>query len=66
MSNCNQKGKELFDSGLYCAESVLKVIAKEENIAIDDDDPEHIDHIYVAASAWNQSIVYSVDYDNET
>ena len=32
VSNCNQKGKELFDSGLYCAESVLKVIAKEENI----------------------------------
>ncbi len=32
MSNTNQKGKELFSSGLYCAESVLKVIADEENI----------------------------------
>ena len=33
MTNTNQKGKELFDSGLYCAESVLKVIADEENIS---------------------------------
>jgi len=32
MPNINQKGKELFSSGLYCAESVLKVIADEENI----------------------------------
>ncbi|WP_172649545.1 C-GCAxxG-C-C family protein [Thiolapillus brandeum] len=32
MSKASQKGKELFDSGLYCAESVLKVIADEENI----------------------------------
>ncbi len=30
------------------------------DIAIDDDNP---DHIYVAASAWNQSVVYSIDYD---
>lgn len=32
MTDSNHKGKELFDSGLYCAESVLKVIADEENI----------------------------------
>ena len=32
MANTSQKGKEAFSSGLYCAESVLKVIADEENI----------------------------------
>ena len=32
MTKTNQKGKELFSSGLYFAESVLKVIADEENI----------------------------------
>ena len=32
MAKSDKKGKELFDSGLYCAESVLKVIADEENI----------------------------------
>ena len=32
MTEANQKAKALFDSGLYCAESVLKVITEEENI----------------------------------
>ncbi|MCP4411776.1 MAG: C_GCAxxG_C_C family protein [Gammaproteobacteria bacterium] len=32
MSSSYQKGKDAFDSGLYCAESVLHVIAKEEGI----------------------------------
>jgi C_GCAxxG_C_C family probable redox protein len=30
--NTYQKGKEAFESGLYCAESVLKVITDEEGI----------------------------------
>lgn len=33
MSNSYQKGKEAFTSGLYCAESVLKVITDEEGIS---------------------------------
>ncbi len=33
MSNSYQKGKEAFDSGLYCAESVLKVITDEEGVS---------------------------------
>ncbi|MCP4433083.1 MAG: C_GCAxxG_C_C family protein [Gammaproteobacteria bacterium] len=33
MTDTNQKSKELFDAGLYCAESVLKAIADEENIS---------------------------------
>ncbi len=32
MNNSYQKGKDAFDSGLYCAESVLKIIADEEGI----------------------------------
>jgi C_GCAxxG_C_C family probable redox protein len=32
MTNLSQNGKVLFDSGLYCAESVLKAIADAENI----------------------------------
>jgi len=32
MSNSYEKGKETFDAGLYCAESVLKVITDEEGI----------------------------------
>ncbi len=33
MSNSYQRGKDAFNSGLYCAESVLKVIADEEGIS---------------------------------
>lgn len=33
MSNSYQKGKDAFESGLYCAESVLKVIMEEEGIS---------------------------------
>ncbi len=33
LTDLNQKSKELFDSGLYCAESVLKVVADEVNIS---------------------------------
>ncbi len=33
MSNSYNKGKDAFDSGLYCAESVLKVITDEEGIS---------------------------------
>ncbi|MCG8341882.1 MAG: C-GCAxxG-C-C family protein, partial [Chlorobiales bacterium] len=32
MNQSFQKGKETFESGFYCAESVLKVIAEEEGI----------------------------------
>jgi len=32
MNSPKRRTKKLFDSGLYCAESVLKVIADEENI----------------------------------
>jgi len=35
MSNAYQKGKDAFESGLYCAESVLTVIAEEEGIFSD-------------------------------
>jgi len=35
MSNSYQKGKETFESGLCCAESVLSVIAEEEGIHSD-------------------------------
>lgn len=33
MSSSYQKGKDTFNSGFYCAESVLKVITEEENIS---------------------------------
>ncbi len=35
MTKSNNRGQELFNSGYYCAESVLMVIAEEENISSD-------------------------------
>jgi len=35
MNNSFERGKKAFESGLYCAESVVSVIAEEEGIKSD-------------------------------